>query len=422
MRRDRHFFFFNYDGQRNEHAERGLPQRPRRHAHRCRDAGGDRAAAAAGESWEQKFESGRVPDQDRLAAHAGAPADAALQPPELQGRRTSSRAARRTRSSTPARRTSSRDRSTSRWRRSSGPRSSTRCASRSRATASRARPTARIPRRSSTRAATRVLTIGRNFFSPRETTIKRWQVADTLTWVRGRAQAEGRIRLSVRRHPQLLPRQLLGLLHVQHLASFQAAARPARASATSRRSRATARPARRRSPTSRSIRSSRRTSGGCGPTSRCNAGLRYDVQKFAQPPVRNPNAQLAAAGIDTSVLNTDTNNWGPRLGLAWSPAGARYVVRGGYGLFYGRTPSIMVGTAHSNNGINVQTLTFTGALVPTYPADRSPTLPTGVRAAEADDLHLRRRLPERAAAAGERRRSSTRSLREHLARRSPTCS
>jgi hypothetical protein len=27
----------------------------------------------------------------------------------------------------------------------------------------------------------------------------------------------------------------------------------------------------------------------------------------------------------------------------------------------------MVGTAHSNNGINVQTITFTGALVPTYP-------------------------------------------------------
>src|SRR3954470_16398347 len=32
---------------------------------------------------------------------------------------------------------------------------------------------------------TSVLTIGRNSFSPRETTIKRWQVADTLTWARG---------------------------------------------------------------------------------------------------------------------------------------------------------------------------------------------------------------------------------------------
>jgi hypothetical protein len=26
---------------------------------------------------------------------------------------------------------------------------------------------------------------GRNFFSPRETTIKRFQVADTVTWIRG---------------------------------------------------------------------------------------------------------------------------------------------------------------------------------------------------------------------------------------------
>src|SRR5262249_50800139 len=47
------------------------------------------------------------------------------------------------------------------------------------------------------------------------------------------------------------------------------------------------------------------------------------------------------------------------------------VLRGGYGIFYGNTPSIMYGTAHSNNGINVQTLTFlasgTTALPVSYP-------------------------------------------------------
>ena len=36
----------------------------------------------------------------------------------------------------------------------------------------------------------------------------------------------------------------------------------------------------------------------------------------------------------------------------------------------------MVGTAHSNNGINVQTITFTGSQVPTYPATFS-TIPAG---------------------------------------------
>ena len=43
--------------------------------------------------------------------------------------------------------------------------------------------------------------------------------------------------------------------------------------------------------------------------------------KTDPPPVRNPDPQLAAADIDTSRLDADTNNFGPRLGLAWSPLG-----------------------------------------------------------------------------------------------------
>src|SRR5207247_6559462 len=104
--------------------------------------------------------------------------------------------------------------------------------------------------------------------------------------------------------------------------------------------------------------------------------LRYDIQPFAQPQVRNPDPQLAAAGIHTSFLKTDKNNLAPRIGFAWTPTD-KWVVRGGYGLFYGRTPSIMVGTAHSNNGINVQTITFTGNLVPVYPTVYG-SIPTGV--------------------------------------------
>ena len=48
-------------------------------------------------------------------------------------------------------------------------------------------------------------------------------------------------------------------------------------------------------------------------------GVRYDLQSFQKPAVRNPDPQLAAAGIDTSFLKTDTNNVGPRLGLARTP-------------------------------------------------------------------------------------------------------
>ena len=65
-------------------------------------------------------------------------------------------------------------------------------------------------------AGTTVLTIGRNNFSPRETTIKRWQLADTTTWLRGHAQVQERIRFSVRRHPEQLPRLLQRVVHVPH--------------------------------------------------------------------------------------------------------------------------------------------------------------------------------------------------------------
>ena len=272
---------------------------------------------------------------------------------------------------------------------------------------------------------TLVLPIGRNFFSPRETTIKRWQVADTLTWVRGAHKVKGGFDFQFDDILNFFPGNFSGVYTFSTLAAFNGGCptgpgeRYVQAFAgrrDDRRDDATR--------TSRSTRSSCRTSGGCGPTLTVNAGLRYDLQKFAQPPVRNPDPQLAAAGIDTSVLNTDTNNWGPRLGSPGARSARRYVVRGGYGLFYGRTPSIMVGTAHSNNGINVQTITFSGGRRSRadLSADRFARSRTGVDAAEADDLHLRPRLPERAARSRRARRSSTEWIAEHVASRSTTCS
>ncbi|MGH9197431.1 MAG: TonB-dependent receptor domain-containing protein, partial [Acidimicrobiia bacterium] len=225
-----------------------------------------------------------------------------------------------------------------------------------------------------------VLTIGRNFFSPRETTIDRWQIADNLTYLRGQHKVKAGFDLIGDDIFNLFQGNFSGSYTFQSLASFNLG-RP-NVLPGERYIQAFPGPGTSGPITHPDIREwaffaqdewriSRDTT--------LNVGIRYDLQKFAKPPIRNPDAQLAAAGIDTSSLNTDANNWGPRLGIAWSPAGRSYVVRAGYGLFYGRTPSIMVGTAHSNNGINVQTIEFTGASVPTYP-QKFDSPPAGVTA------------------------------------------
>src|SRR5712692_1045081 len=80
------------------------------------------------------------------------------------------------------------------------------------------------------------------------------------------------------------------------------------------------------------------------------------------PSIHNPDPQLAALGIDTAQFRNDTNNFAPRIGFASSPHffGKQTVIRGGYGIYYGRTPSIMTATATSNNGLQVISITIGG--------------------------------------------------------------
>lgn len=111
-----------------------------------------------------------------------------------------------------------------------------------------------------------------------------------------------------------------------------------------------------------------------------NYGLRYDYQSNPSPIAPNPEVQ------ETSRINKDRTNFGPRVGVAYDVGGdGRTVVRTGYGIYYGRTPNGTIQNALRNTGLFDTTRSTVGltlrrgdAAAPVYP-NTLPTLPEAAR-------------------------------------------
>lgn len=212
---------------------------------------------------------------------------------------------------------------------------------------------------------TTILQIGRNSFSPRETTEKRSQIIDTMSYVHGSHSIKFGVDVNVNKIFNFFPGNFSGVYNFTSYADFadgkptggyvQAFPGPGTNGAKS-------------FPNSNEVSVFIQDDWNIASNFKLYYGMRYDVQLKARPPVPNNDSQLVDADIRTDRLIQDTNNFAPRVGFAWQPFHeSKTVIRGGYGIFYGRTPSIVTGTAHTQNGITVQAFNFTGAAVPTYP-------------------------------------------------------
>jgi outer membrane receptor protein involved in Fe transport len=208
------------------------------------------------------------------------------------------------------------------------------------------------------------LVIGRNNFSPRETTEEKFQLIDNVSYITGKHSLKGGVDFNFEKIKNFFPGFFGGGYTFTSYAFFtrNTVASYTQAFAGEGTSGATTNPD--FNEYGFFFQDDWRATRGLT----LNFGVRYDVQKMKQGPKRNPSESLAAAGIDTSRINNDYNNVAPRFGFAWNPmANDRLVVRGGYGLFFARTPAIAMGTAHSNNGLNSISITLTNPTGLVYP-------------------------------------------------------
>jgi outer membrane receptor protein involved in Fe transport len=200
------------------------------------------------------------------------------------------------------------------------------------------------------------LNIGRNNFSPRETTIKRAQFIDNVSIVSGRSAYKFGLDFNFDRVLNFFPGLFSGSYTFPSYATFAS-----------------------NSPSAYTQNfAGANTSGGTTNPDlseyafyaqddlkltknlTLNVGLRYDYESLACPPVTNPDPLLLNHGVNTGNCPKDKNNLAPRFGFSYA-FDDKTVVRGGFGMYYARTPAIVLGTAHSQNGINVTGINLNAA-------------------------------------------------------------
>ena len=200
------------------------------------------------------------------------------------------------------------------------------------------------------------LSIGRNNFSPRETTIKRFQLIDNVSLVSGRSNYKFGLDFNFDRILNFFPGLFSGSYTFPSYAAF-AANTP---SAYTQNFAGAGTSGGTTEPNLSEYAFYAQDDVRLTPKLTLNLGLRYDYEALACPPVANPDPLLLANGVNTGNCPRDKNNFAPRAGFSYAPD-EKTVVRGGFGIFYARTPAIVLGTAHSQNGVNVTGVNLTAA-------------------------------------------------------------
>jgi len=191
------------------------------------------------------------------------------------------------------------------------------------------------------------LNIGRNNFSPRETTIKRVQFIDNISYLRGRSNWKVGLDVNHDNVFNFFP----GLFSGSYTFPSYVALANNTPSAYTQNFPGPGTTGGTTNPNQTEYAFYAQNDFRASSKLTLNLGVRYDYEEPACPPIQNPDPILVSNGINTSSCPKDKNNLAPRAGFSYAPD-EKTVIRGGFGIYYGRTPAIVTGTAHSQNGIN----------------------------------------------------------------------
>ena len=111
-----------------------------------------------------------------------------------------------------------------------------------------------------------------------------------------------------------------------------------------------------------------------------NLGIRGDLPRLPDKPTYNPLV-FNTFGVDTSNVPSDQLIISPRLGFNWNPSeSGKDQVRGGVGVFAGRTPFVWVSNNYGNTGIGITNLSASNVAFNPDPNTPPENFPPGTAA------------------------------------------
>jgi hypothetical protein len=125
-----------------------------------------------------------------------------------------------------------------------------------------------------------------------------------------------------------------------------------------------------------------------------NFGLRFDLPRLTDSPTFNPLVQTTF-GVNTSDGPSDELMVSPRLGFNWNPtAGGHDQIRGGIGVFAGRTPFVWISNAYGGTGIETTRLSSANVTFNPDPNNPPKNFPPGTAALSVDTIDPKFKFPQ----------------------------